>query len=305
MQIQAVLEAVPVGGMVVLDLASDTNPVWTFTESYYNRSFVWNMLHNFGGRSGLYGKLWTIASGPAQALIQNGTSGALVGIGLTPEAIETNPIVYDLMMENTWRGTDGVKDVTAWVTQYVSRRYHGNIPSSIQAAWQLMAATVYNCSTEQEGTSGSIFAALPDFDIGGVSCCAPLDPYYNTSLLQEALALFIEGGLMAGDALTNQATFQFDIVMLTAQVMSNYGIVIHQNAVDAYNNNSIPAFNSSMNTFLELIMDMDELVGTQELFLFGKWIYNATRWGTNHSDYDGSCDILRGRQTCGPEGTSD
>ena len=54
----------------------------------------------------------------------------LVGLGLTPEAIETNPIMYDLMMENTWRGTTGVVDVTAWVGEYVSRRYAGFVPST-------------------------------------------------------------------------------------------------------------------------------------------------------------------------------
>jgi alpha-N-acetylglucosaminidase len=54
----------------------------------------------------------------------------LRGIGLTPEAIETNPVAYDLMMENTWRGTTGVKNLTAWVQRYVGRRYGGPIPES-------------------------------------------------------------------------------------------------------------------------------------------------------------------------------
>lgn len=44
------------------------------------------MLHNFGGRTGMYGILPTIASQPAAAASANKN---MVGMGLTPEAIET------------------------------------------------------------------------------------------------------------------------------------------------------------------------------------------------------------------------
>ena len=57
------------------------------------------------------------------------SSGMLVGLGLTPEAIETNPVVYDLMMENVWRGTEGVQDLNAWIAAYVGRRYYGTKPT--------------------------------------------------------------------------------------------------------------------------------------------------------------------------------
>ena len=42
-------------------------------------------------------------------------------------------------------------------------------------------------------------------------------PYYNTSELQVALSLFLSGGMEA-PALTAQPTYQYDLVMLTAQV---------------------------------------------------------------------------------------
>ena len=74
----------------------------------------------------MFARLSTIANAsnpksPGFALAVNTTAtlsqqvGQLQGLGLTPEAIETNPIVYDLMMENVWRGIDGVSDLDAWV----------------------------------------------------------------------------------------------------------------------------------------------------------------------------------------------
>lgn len=45
----------------------------------------------------------------------------MVGIGLSPEGIETNPIVYDFMMEFAWE-SDESKDLTKWVQNWSKRR---------------------------------------------------------------------------------------------------------------------------------------------------------------------------------------
>ncbi len=45
------------------------------------------MLHNFGQRTGIYGALQNIAVGPAVAFAQAPKN--MVGMGLTPEGIET------------------------------------------------------------------------------------------------------------------------------------------------------------------------------------------------------------------------
>ena len=54
------------------------------------------MLHNYGGRRALYGNLTRIANGPVEDIMQ---SPSMVATGLTPEAIENNPVVYELMFE--------------------------------------------------------------------------------------------------------------------------------------------------------------------------------------------------------------
>ena len=67
----------------------------------------------------------------------------LVGLGLTPEAIETNPVMYDLMMENTWRAA-GIVDVAEWLGAYVGRRYAGFIPAP--GLWSRRTAVLSACS---------------------------------------------------------------------------------------------------------------------------------------------------------------
>jgi len=48
-----------------------------------------------------------------------GPGSTMIGSGITPEAIEQNPIVYNLMLETGWRNK--VFDLDKWVNEYQSR----------------------------------------------------------------------------------------------------------------------------------------------------------------------------------------
>ena len=95
-RIKAFLSGVPDDKMIILDLNSEQSPIWTSTESYFGKPFIWCLLHNYGGTRGIYGNLSRIATGPVEALHTPGST--MVGVGMAPEAIEHNPIVYDLMV---------------------------------------------------------------------------------------------------------------------------------------------------------------------------------------------------------------
>ncbi|RYF77328.1 MAG: hypothetical protein EON98_16515, partial [Chitinophagaceae bacterium] len=95
-QIKALLNAVPNDKMIILDLYSESKPMWNKTEAYYGKPWIWCMLHNFGGNISLYGRMNNVANDPVQAK-NDPASGKMSGIGLTPEAIEQNPVMYELM----------------------------------------------------------------------------------------------------------------------------------------------------------------------------------------------------------------
>ncbi len=60
---------------------------------------------------------------------------SMIGIGLTPEGIEQNDIIYDFMMETTWY-TSPV-DLDIWVSNYTHRRY-GFVDEDLINAWHLL-----------------------------------------------------------------------------------------------------------------------------------------------------------------------
>ena len=95
-RIKAFLSEVPNDRMIILDLNSEQSPIWSRTDSYFGKPFIWCLLHNYGGTRGIYGNLTTIGTSPVQSLNTPGSS--MAGVGMTPEAIEHNPVVYDLMV---------------------------------------------------------------------------------------------------------------------------------------------------------------------------------------------------------------
>jgi alpha-N-acetylglucosaminidase len=97
------------------------------------------MLHNFGGRRALYGNLSEIATGPISARTMNGST--MIGTGLTPEAIEQNPIMYTLMFEMGWRSEEF--DLEEWLQMYISRRYVLQ-SEQVYQAWDLLRESVYS-----------------------------------------------------------------------------------------------------------------------------------------------------------------
>ena len=57
----------------------------------------------------------------------------------------------------------------------------------------------------------------------------------------------------------------------------------------------LSAFLGNSSTFVSMMSDLDELVGTQPLFLLGSWIANATRWGHQNASVGGTCDSMSTR----------
>ena len=92
------------------------------------------MLHNFGGKPGLYGLMERVARSPAAAL---GQSPTMEGLGLTQEGLETNPVMTELLMANLWADEDGI-DLNGWLPQYVRARYSGALPPQMEHDLQTM-----------------------------------------------------------------------------------------------------------------------------------------------------------------------
>ena len=217
-QIKALLNAVPDEHMILLDLAAEIEPVWKRTNAFYGKPWIWNMVHNFGGNISMFGRMDGVAAGPAAAL-HDPASGHLVGIGLTMEGIEQNPVIYELLTQQVWQNES--VDLNKWLESYTLNRY-GILDSNLIKAWEILRVTAYNGKTIRDGAE-SIITGRPTFDSTTVWTRTKLN--YPPKDFLPAWDYFIA----AAEKCKNSDGFQYDLVDITRQVLANYAIPCMQN----------------------------------------------------------------------------
>jgi len=266
-QIKALLNAVPNDKMIILDLYSESKPMWNKTEAYYGKPWIWCMLHNFGGNISLYGRMNNVANDPVAAK-HDPASGKMSGIGLTPEAIEQNPVMYELMLEHTWNNQP--INLDEWLKGYAERRY-GEKNVHAETAWTILKNTVYNGGISSGGPE-SMIVARPGF-MNSRRWAKPRK-FYDPKDLIPAL----EQLLLAADELKNSEGFQYDLVDVTRQVLANYADTVHRQFSKSYKEKDTTAFKQQVQHFIGIIEDMDALLATKKDFLLGQWLQSAKSW---------------------------
>jgi alpha-N-acetylglucosaminidase len=274
-QVKALLEAVPNDKMLLLDLATEIEPVWKRTQAYYGKPWVWNMLHNFGGNVNLFGRIEGVANGPVQAL-NDPNKGNLQGLGLTMEAIEQNPVLYALTMRHAWDSSP--LDLDKWLDGYIRNRY-GKVTPENREVWQILKRTAYNGTTIRDGAE-SILTGRPTFDSTTIWTRTKLN--YPPKELLPAWQLMVKSIAANG----SKEGFQYDLVDISRQVLANYALPLQKKWVTAYRKNDWESFQKYTQEYLILIDDMDELLGTRQDFLLGKWIKEARACGFTPAEKD-------------------
>uniref|UniRef100_A0A3B5A2Z6 Alpha-N-acetylglucosaminidase n=2 Tax=Stegastes partitus TaxID=144197 RepID=A0A3B5A2Z6_9TELE len=260
-QIQAFLHGVPLGRMIVLDLFAETEPIYSYTNSFYGQPFIWCMLHNFGGNSGFFGTVESINSGPFKAL--HFPNSTMVGIGMTPEGIEQNPVIYELMSELAWRKEP--VNLAKWASLYAVRRY-GSMQENITAAWRLLFASVYNCTVPHYRNHNHCpLVHRPSFHMN-------TGLWYDPKDLHRAWKLIMD----AAPSLMSKETFRYDLVDVTRQVLQVLTTSFYQDITDAFQKKKLPELLTAGGVLVyDLLPELDRLLSSDPNFLLGRWLEQA------------------------------
>lgn len=263
-KVKAFLTAVPHGRMIVLDLQSELNPQYRRLHSYYGQPFIWCMLHNFGGTLGLYGSVGNVNAGVFDGRsLENST---MVGTGLTPEGINQNYVMYDLMNEMAWR-TEPV-NLTEWFSAYARRRY-GAVNTHADNAWQLLKSGVYSFTGMRKVRGKYVICRRPSLQLRQWV-------WYNTTELATAW----DELLSASPQLHGAANYHHDLVDVTRQALQVLGGDFYNILMTAFRQGNVSGFQQSAELFLNLLADLDVLLGSNENFLLGRWLEAAKALGT-------------------------
>ncbi len=274
-RIKAYLDAVPNDRMILLDLFASGEPQWKKTNAFDSKPWIWCMLHNWGGKMGMYGRT-NVVTKELPSLLKNSNAGNLIGIGLTPEGLMTNPYIYDLMSEMAWH-TDTV-NTEEWAKKYIERRY-GKKSVKAEEAWKILINTLYDCRDQRHGPQGAHYCMrpTPEFSQGSF---VRSNLFYDSAEIRNALKLLLE----ASDEIGNSDGYKYDVVDLTRQCMSDLSVEMHKQMGAAYISGNYEEYKKICDKWLSAILDLDKLLSTRREFLLGNWLEQSKKWATNKEE---------------------
>lgn len=269
-----VLSQVSKGKLIVLDLFSDAH---THFDEYNNHNAIYCMLPNFGGRTGLFGRLTTVMT---DYYSQKNAHSNLKGIGATPEAIEQVPVLYDALFELPWRSTK--PDPQTWLADYATSRY-GTENAEAQAAWEIIRNSALNCETSLQGPHEAVLCARPALQVGSVSSWGGTDIFYDAQDVASAAWLL----LSAKESLSGE-NYSYDLTDFTRQALTDYGYYLLKAINSSHASGDETAYAQRCDTFLQLILDLDKLLSTNKNFMLGRWTQMARAIADEASGTDSS-----------------
>eukprot|EP00357_Protocruzia_adherens_P026858 CAMPEP_0115022636 /NCGR_PEP_ID=MMETSP0216-20121206/31700_1 /TAXON_ID=223996 /ORGANISM="Protocruzia adherens, Strain Boccale" /LENGTH=623 /DNA_ID=CAMNT_0002395421 /DNA_START=498 /DNA_END=2369 /DNA_ORIENTATION=+ len=261
-QIEAYLSGVDDDSLILLDLWAEYSPIWEEVNSFMGKPYIWCQLLNFGGQQELHGKMETIMYEPHKAAAKS----TMTGIGIAMEGIDNNAIMYDMLLDQAWM--EEPIPVTDYVVNYLKARY-GMRNEYAEQAWEILQGNVYN-------RRSVFFKPRMVFRPDGTW---PVIEYDYKDVV-EALELFLK----AAPALQHVETYQYDLVDLTRQVLSDlfdYWLILLE---QEYNLGDQTNFLKHRDFLIEVIKDMDLILATNKKFLLGVWIKDAESWAQSEDE---------------------
>lgn len=265
--VKALLSQVPDNKMLIIDLANESYAGWKKHEGFYGKPWIYSTINNYGGNSQLGGNLPFIAQ-DASAMLTNAKKGNIVGFGISPEGIDNNEVVYELLTQLSW-STAAVK-IKAYFSDYTKQRY-GKTDDNINDAWLSLLGSVYASNNEHPL---NLYQARPPFSS---NVTMRDDPGFD-----QAADLFIK----LIDKYGSSPSFKTDLALVITQFAGNKVDILLKRALDLYKLGNEAESNRAFDNAFELMLMMDGLTSTIPDQRFETLIENARKWGKDKDESD-------------------
>ena len=258
--------------ILIQELFGENTQNWEDRKGYESTPFIWCTVTNFGERPGINGKLQRFAD----EIYRAGNSAYkqyMKGVGIMPEGIDNNPVVYELMMELAWHSEH--VNVNDWIKDYIAARY-GKTDKNIDAAWQLFLQTVYSSNNGYaEGPPENILCARPDLKIKSTSSWGNTKKKFDIEKYKEGVQSFVK----SFSAFKNCNTYQIDAIDFIRQDIADDADTIFKKIETAFEQKNKPDFAKETNTFLHLIDETNDLLNTNDYYQLSTYLKQAEAGG--------------------------
>lgn len=271
-RIDAFVNGVPRGKMILLDYFAENVELWKRTEGYYGQPYLWCYLGNFGGNTMLAGNFRETGR-RIENVLRHGRDNCW-GIGSTLESFDTNPFMYEYVFEKAW--SQPLPD-DEWLRALADRRL-GRADAAYRDAWARLADTVY--TRHAELGQGALTNARPGLTGNGNWTTNPYISYDNRVLYA------IWRQMAEVEPSPRRDTYIYDVVNLGRQVLSNYFPALRDSFARACERRDLKAMQAAAARMTELLDDLERLLSCHRAFSMYRWIEDAAAFGTDETEKD-------------------
>lgn len=267
--IEALLGGVPEGRMMIVDLAVDFNEYvwrsensWDYTKGFFGQQWIWSTVPNFGGRSALKGPVDFYLNGHLEALASE-NKGRLTGFGTSPEGVENNEVIYELISRAGW--SDSLQDVDGFLRNYSVARY-GEATPGVMNFWKEMRQSAYCNFTNN---ARFLWQQRPSYHRGETM---NINSHYFTA---------IESFLADRDNFKDNELYRADAIQYAAfyiAAKADYVLKAANWAIVAGDLAKARSLQKLLNTMLH---DVDRLLESHPIFRLQRWLDFAEDSGTD------------------------
>ena len=271
--LQAMIEAVPKGRMLLLDYFCEESELWR-RHKFFGAPFIWGYLGNFGGNTPLCGPINKVNQ-RITALMNDASVDNCAGLGSTLEGLN-NQTMYEFLFERAWGGEQF--DTADWLRDQ-AQCHAGGPDTAVESSFQTFWLKVLG--DRIDSSRGDVFMIVPSLSHPGRGYLGEA-AVYNSALLFAAWKEM----LAAAPAARTRDAYCKDLADITALAMASAAAGVRQQMFDAFKHKDGAGFKKLAAQFLEMGHDLDTLLGTRPEFLFGTWVTGARAWGRDAAEAD-------------------
>lgn len=272
--VRAFLRDVPAEHLLILDLANDAYPGgWSRNHAYDGKPWIFGYVHNFGGNNPLTGDL-DLYRQDLSGLPTRPDHGQLQGVGVFPEGLNTNPVVYEYLFDQAWRPS--AAPVNTWLKGYARARY-GKTSPAMDAAWAGLHKTFYQSRNWdfawRDGFGTYVFCKRPKLEL------AEARHKFDLAAAKRSVEAFVDLWPSYGAS----PLYRNDAVAAVSHLASLWMDERLSDAIGAFQHKDVATGDRAWAGVQATASELDHLLGVLPQGL-DQWVTQARRYGSSEAE---------------------
>ncbi len=261
--IRDMLRSIPVENVLIGNLRStDSNNA---SDNFADYPWLYCCVNNFGGQRVMRGNMNKMLTDAHSTILDDNYTA--VGIGIIPEGIENDEILYDIFADMSM--TNGKIDTDKWLESKIKVRY-GSCPENTLEAWKILRDNVYIGDTEKIPLESS-FLTRPSLTVDMVSSYSSSEHSYDITNLNRAFKLFMKDY----DIIQKSDTYRLDMIDVARQIIDYIGWDYLKGIQKSFISCDEQAFEENAEAFMALYDIIEALMCCNKHTMLGNWLETA------------------------------